>query len=94
MISAKHGRCCRETDVETTDLETVITDLIEGQYKNPVRVVGFNTAEGWSCDVSEDIADEIRDRCDRQGIDIPAHFQSFVESHENRDRRQLTLSLV
>ena len=28
------------------DLETVITDLLDGQYSNPVCVIGFNTAEG------------------------------------------------
>jgi hypothetical protein len=33
------GRCWRESDIQTTDLETVITDLIEGQYNNPVRVL-------------------------------------------------------
>ena len=30
------GRCWRKTDVEATDLETVITDLLDGQYNNPV----------------------------------------------------------
>ena len=34
----RHGRAWRETDVEATDLETVILDMLEGQYKNPVRV--------------------------------------------------------
>jgi hypothetical protein len=37
---------------ERADLETTITDLITGQYDRPVRVVAFNTAEGWSADVS------------------------------------------
>jgi hypothetical protein len=40
-----------ETDEERTDRETVITDLLEGQYKDPIRVVAFNTAERWSRDV-------------------------------------------
>jgi hypothetical protein len=44
----RNGRAYRETDVERTDLEAVIMDMFEGQYQNPVRVVGFNTAEGWS----------------------------------------------
>jgi hypothetical protein len=39
-----------------TDLETLITDLLDGQYNNPVRVIGFNAAEGWSRDASEDVA--------------------------------------
>jgi hypothetical protein len=33
-------------------LETVVADLLDGQYKNPIRVVAFNTAEKWSKDVS------------------------------------------
>jgi hypothetical protein len=47
------GQAWRETDVEATRLETVLADLLDGQYSNPVRVVSFNTAEGWSRDVSE-----------------------------------------
>jgi hypothetical protein len=53
------GRAWRETDVEATDL-AVKSDLLSGQCKNPVRVVGFNTAEGWSQDVSTDVARELR----------------------------------
>jgi hypothetical protein len=30
--------------------------MMTGQYRDPVRVVGFNTSEGWSRDVSEDVA--------------------------------------
>lgn len=89
----KHGRAWRETDIEATDLETVITDLLEGQYNDPVRVVGFNTAEGWARDVSGDVADELRRRCDLQMTEVPTHLQAFVERHENRDRRQLILRL-
>ena len=73
------GRAWRESDVEHTDLETVITDLLDGQYNNPVRVVGFNTAEGWSRDVSEDVAQELRQRCADQKRDLPFSVQEFVE---------------
>jgi hypothetical protein len=34
----------------------VIADLLSGQYKNPVRIVAFNTVEKWSQDISEDVA--------------------------------------
>jgi len=40
------GWAWRETAVEDTDYETVINDLLKGQFANPVRVIGFNTAEG------------------------------------------------
>jgi hypothetical protein len=56
----RNGRVYREAEVETADLETVIADLLDGQYKNPVRIVSFNTAEKWSQDVSADVAYELR----------------------------------
>jgi hypothetical protein len=37
----RNGRAFREADVEATDLETVIADLLSGEYKNPIRVVAF-----------------------------------------------------
>jgi hypothetical protein len=64
------GRSWREIDEERTDREAIVTDLMEGQYSNPVRVVAFNTAEHWSRDASEDIADEIAGRCGKDGFDI------------------------
>jgi hypothetical protein len=90
----RHGVAWCETDAEGTDLETIIIDLLDGRYKNPVRVVGFNVVERWARDVSEDVADEIQRRCDRQLTDVPDHLQDFVDRHANRDRRQLTLRLV
>jgi hypothetical protein len=89
----RHGRAWRETDVENTDLETVITDMLDGQYNSPVRVVGFNTAEGWARDFSEGIAHEIRRRCDLQMTDVPSNLEGFLDRHENRDHQQLTFRL-
>ncbi|WP_249167330.1 hypothetical protein [Bradyrhizobium sp. JYMT SZCCT0428] len=90
----KLGRAWREADYETTDLETVIQDLLTGQYRNPIRVVAFNTAERWSEDASEDVAHELRRRCDLQMRDLPSALSDFVERYEGSDRRQLTLQLV
>lgn len=78
------GRVWPEADAEQTDLETVIADLLSGQYNAPVRVVGFNTVEGWSQDVSGDIAAELRQRCDLQLRDIPFFLQDFVDRYEGR----------
>jgi hypothetical protein len=90
----RQGRVWREADTETTDLETTILDLLEGQYKNPIRVVAFNTVEGWSQDVSADFAQELRRRCDLQLRDVPSSIIDFVERHEGHQHRQLTLRLV
>ena len=34
----------------------IIENILSGQYSHPLRVISFNTAEGWSRDVTEDIA--------------------------------------
>ncbi|HEY3677925.1 MAG TPA: hypothetical protein VGL45_04335 [Bradyrhizobium sp.] len=91
----RNGRAYRETDVERADLEAVIMDMLEGQFTNPVRVIGFNTAEGWSQDVSADVAQELRHRCDLQQRDIPLCLQDFTDRHEGRYHDvQLPLRLV
>jgi hypothetical protein len=87
------GTAFPETDVDKADLETVIGDLMSGQYSNPVRVVVFNTAEQWSADVSQDVAHEIRRRADLAGDALPSSIAAFVESYFGADR-QLTLRLA
>src|ERR1700704_4572086 len=74
----RNGRAYRETDVERADLEVVIMDMLEGEYEKPVRVVGFDTAEGWPQDVSGDVAQELRHRCDLQQRDVPFYLQEFT----------------
>ena len=56
------GRAWRETDEAGANRATLVRNLLDGQYENPVRIVAFNTAEGWSRDVTVDIADELRRR--------------------------------
>jgi hypothetical protein len=85
----RHGRAWRETDVEQTDLETVVIGMLEGQYSSPVRVVGFNTSEGWSRDVSDEVAQELHYRCDRLGLAPLPYLEEFIEQHDHRDRAQL-----
>lgn len=68
----------RKNSVEDT-IGSVVDDLLEGQYKNPVRVIGFNTAERTSFDVSEDVAQELRKRCADQQRELPDYLQQFVE---------------
>ena len=87
------GTVCRETEVERADLETIITDLMSGQFNDPVRVVAFNTLEHWSEDVSKDIATEIQTRCDIEGVAVPEHVHDFVASYTG-PTRQLALRLV
>ena len=87
------GTAYRETDVERTDLEPVITDLMSGQFSGPVRVVAYNTAERWAQDVSRDIALEIQSRSDIDGHDVPEAVRNFVDTYAGPDR-QLALRLA
>jgi hypothetical protein len=77
---ARLGTIYREAEIERTDLETVITDLMSGQFNDPVCVVAFNTLEHWSQDVSKEIALEIQTRCDIEGAAVPEHIRDFVDS--------------
>src|SRR6516225_6891402 len=74
-----------ETDVAHTDRATVIRHLLEGQYSSPVRIVVFNTAEGWSRDVTQDIAAELAQVCaDRD--EISSSIADFIADHTRASR--------
>ena len=87
------GTAFAESDVGEADLETVIGDLMSGQYSDPVRVVAFNTAEHSSEDASEDVGREILRRLDLAGDALPSSIAAFVDSHLGPDR-QLTMRLA
>ena len=73
------GQAWRETGVDDANLENLLTDLLDGQFTNPVRVIGFNAAEGWSRDVTMDIADQLRRRF-AEYDEVPASLQEFVDT--------------
>ena len=76
--SLRDKRC--KTKVERTDIETVVSNLIAGQFNDPLRVVAFNTLGHWSSDVSADVANEIQARCDVEAMPVPEHIRDFVLS--------------
>src|SRR5581483_360372 len=43
-LGARLGRAWRETDEESADRRSLVIDLIDGQYSDPVRIIAFNTA--------------------------------------------------
>jgi hypothetical protein len=68
-------------EIERTDVETVVTELLSGRFHDPVRIVAFNTLEHWSNDISADIMLEIQSRCDSDGLGVPPHLAGFMERH-------------
>jgi hypothetical protein len=83
-LGGRLGRIWREVEAEATDYETVIRDLLSGQYSNPVRVVSFNIAEGWSRDVSAEIAEDLQQGCYLENKELPDSLMAFVESQGTR----------
>jgi hypothetical protein len=77
------GRAWRETDEDGADRATLVGDLLAGEYINPVRIVAFNTSEGWSRDVTVDIADEVRRRY-VEFDDVPESVLAFLEASTRR----------
>jgi hypothetical protein len=57
--------------------------LLEGQYEELVRIVAFNTAQGWSRGVAVDIADELRRRYVEYD-DVSESFLKFLEATNRR----------
>jgi hypothetical protein len=89
----KLGRVFRETDVGSSDRETTLQDLLTGQFNDPVRVIAFNTREGWSRDVSYEFATELQRRADMDGRELTGTLAEFVDSFTHRSR-QLSLRLA
>jgi hypothetical protein len=77
----KAGRAYRETYEANATRGDVIDDLLTGQFNSPVHVIAFNTAEGWSRDVSEDIAWELTRRVTADQKALTAPTRTFVEFH-------------
>ena len=84
----KFGRAFVETDIAEADRETVLRNFLTGQYSNALRVIAFNTAAGWSRDVSEDIAAELLERAFDAGENLTEDTKRFVGSHINSGRKR------
>ena len=57
--------------------QTIIQWIIDGQFKRPLRVIAFNTEEGWSRDITHGIARRILQL--RRGTPLGAAAREFVE---------------
>ena len=83
-LEGRLGRAWREVDEEDTDRKALIRNLMDGQYGHPARIVAFNTAEGWSRDLTMDIADELRRRFVEYD-QMPRSVQEFLEAAARRN---------
>ena len=70
-----------ETALDQADREAVIRNFLSGQYGNALRVIAFNAAEGWSQDVSEDLALEVLDRAYDADDTLSEATKRFIDRH-------------
>ena len=82
-FGAGAGCSWRETDEQDTDRETIIRDLLSGQYAYPVRIVVFNAIEGRARDATSEIAEELADAV-AGNADIGPALTAFVAANARR----------
>jgi hypothetical protein len=72
------GRAYCESGEDEADEETIIENILSGEYSHPLAVFAFNAAEGWARDVTEDVARAVlgRVRSDNRSIGVAA--QEFL----------------
>jgi hypothetical protein len=75
-------------------LETIIRNFIAGEYDSALRVVAFNAAEGWSRDVSEDVAAEIIDRAYDADETLTEGTKRSIDRHIEIERRPRAPSVL
>jgi hypothetical protein len=89
----RSGPSFLETDLSRADLETIIRNLMVGEYSDPLRVIMLNPETRRCEDVSHAVAAEVLRRFALEGRELPERLEGFIESHIGPDR-QLTLRLA
>ena len=73
------SRAYVETDEAEADEATNIENILSDLYSHPLRVVAFNTAEGGSRDVTEDVAQAALTKAQSEHRSIGQAAQEFLE---------------
>ncbi|HSP61444.1 MAG TPA: hypothetical protein VLQ90_00520 [Pyrinomonadaceae bacterium] len=76
----KLGNAYAETPPVCTERDAV-EGILKGEYNNPLEVVAFDVSEGWSRDVSEDVAGAVVERARSEQRKLGEGARRFVEKH-------------
>ena len=81
-----------------TNRRSLCKNQIEMRVKEPRNRRTHDPAnlgrdEGWSRDVSDDVADELRERCAQRGA-VPDFLLDFLEAHDTDRPIQLPLPMA
>src|SRR5262247_1111651 len=80
----RYGHSYIETDPNEADRGSIVRNMIGGQYARPLRVIALNPSEGWSRDVSGEIAIAVLAAARAGGRELPAGTSEFVEEQSSR----------
>ena len=75
----RYGRVFHETGENDGDEGTVVANILDGQYKEPVRVIAFNLSAGWVRDVTANIALSVLKRARFEHRLVGPSAQKFIE---------------
>jgi hypothetical protein len=85
----KYGKSYIETDPSEADRDTIVRNMVDGQYNRPLRVIALNPTEGWSRDVSEEIAKAVLTATEVDNRELTAGTRAFVETQRLRTLARL-----
>ena len=71
------GRVWRELSEEAANKQAVLNLIANGEFHDPVRIIAFNAAEGWSRDVTGEFAEALLEREASDG-DLSQSARMFV----------------
>ena len=74
----RYGSIWRELSADEANEATIVQWIIDGQFSRPMKVVAFNLQDGWSRDVTHEVATKLLD-LNRNGLAFGAAAREFVE---------------
>lgn len=81
LLMDEIGEYCkvwREMSEGEANEATIVQWMIDGGINRPAKIVAFNTEEGWSRDITYDIATKLLD-LNQNGVTLGATAREFVE---------------
>ena len=87
-LGEPHGHVWPEIGDDEANEANLIQWIIEGQFERPVRVIAFNTDEGWSRDITREIAVKLLD-LNREGTALGEAAREFVERVTGKTARAI-----
>jgi hypothetical protein len=89
----RDGPAFLETDLDRADFETIVTNMIVGEYSDPLRVIMLSRETQHCEDVFHAVATEVLRRFALEGRELPERLEGFIDSHISPDR-QMTFRLA